>query len=403
MAAERFTGAIYRGEDRGMGRGSHPGSGLASVCGVIAHVDMDAFFVSVELLRRPELRGRPVVVATGTDPQARGVVMAASYEARRYGVHSALPLAIAYRRCPQVVLVPRDIELYRRASTRVMEILHRYSDRVEVAGLDEAYLDLSGSLVPRARARELRHEVRERTGLPCSVGLGPNKLLAKLASELAKPDGMEALSAERMLAELGDRPASLIPGVGPRTDERLSGLGIRTLGDLAKADPGLLSRALGPRLGRSLRERANGIDDRTLETERRPKSESRETTFGTDVSDRGELRRTLDRLARSLCEGLERGGYEGRTVTLKIRLRPFRTHTRSRTLPSPTRDLRVVSAVVSELLDRFDPRAPVRLIGVGVSGLVSAERPAAPSAERESGSATPAGGGAAEPLMLDVG
>src|ERR671923_369682 len=338
---------------------------------ICAHVDMDAFFVSVELLRRPELRGRPVVVATGTDAGARGVVMAASYEARRFGVHSALPLAIAHRRCPQAVLIPRDIGLYRRASREVMDVLRRFSDQVEVAGLDEAYLDLSGCPAPKARARQLKREVRTETGLVCSVGLGPNKLLAKIASDLEKPDGLYLLEPERVLEVVGGRPASLIPGVGPRTAERLGRLGIRTVAELATADPVRLERALGRRLGLELRDRALGRDDRPLVTERDPKSESRETTFPTDVSDRAVLADTLDRLAGSVCRGLADGGYAGRTVILKIRLRPFRTHTRSRTLPEVTRDPARVRAVARELLEAFELDAPVRLLGVGVGGLVA--------------------------------
>src|SRR4051794_13499890 len=332
---------------------------------------MDAFFVSVELLRRPELRGKPVVVATGTDAAARGVVMAASYEARRFGVHSALPLAVARRRCPQATLIPRDIPLYRRASRQVMDVLRRFSARVEVAGLDEAYLDLSDCPAPKARARQLKQEVRDETRLVCSVGLAPNKLLAKIASDLEKPDGLCVLEPERMLEAVGDRPATLIPGVGPRTAERLARLGIRTGAELAAMDPGALGAAVGPRLGRELGERARGRDDRPVVTERERKSESRETTFPSDVSDRAALAGTLDRLADSVCRGLADGGYAGRTVTLKIRLRPFRTHTRSRTIAEPTRDPELVRSVARQLLADFELDAPVRLLGVGVAGLVA--------------------------------
>jgi DNA polymerase IV len=342
----------------------------------IAHVDMDAFFVSCELLRRPKLRGQPVVVATGTDPGARGVVMAASYEARRYGVHSALPLAIAHRRCPEAVLLSRDIAHYRRQSRRVMAILRRYSDQIEVAGLDEAYLDLSASPTPKARARQLKTEVREETGLVCSIGLGPNKLVAKIASDLDKPDGFCVLTPEAMLAAVGGEPASLIPGVGPKTYERLKRLRVRTVAELAAAPIEMLESSLGPRLGAALRDRARGIDERPLETERERKSESRETTFAADVVDCARLHSTLERLAQSVCEGLASEGFAGRTVTVKLRLAPFRTHTRSRTLERPTRSPQVVAGVARELLDRFDPKAPVRLIGVGVSSL-----------ERESGGA----------------
>jgi DNA polymerase-4 len=321
--------------------------------------------------------------------------MAASYEARRFDIHSALPLAVAHRRCPQAVLLPRDFQLYRRASRRVMEILRRFSDRVEVAGLDEAYLDLTWCPTPKARARQLKREVLAETGLVCSVGLAPNKLLAKIASDLEKPDGLCVLAPEGMLAAVGDRPATLIPGVGPRTAERLGKAGIGTVADLAGAEEGVLERALGPRLGLELRERARGHDERPVVTEREPKSESRETTFPTDVSDRDALRATVDDLAASVCRGLAEGGYAGRTVTLKIRLRPFRTHTRSRTLADATRDPEAVRAVARELLDRFELDAPVRLLGVGVAGLGprSDEKPAAPNTEDSP---------APRELMLDV-
>jgi DNA polymerase-4 len=364
----------------------------------IAHVDMDAFFVGVELLRRPELRGKPVVVGTGTDPSARGVVMAASYEARKFGVHSALPLSVAYRRCPQLVLVPRDMTLYRNVSRKVMSILRRYSECVEVAGLDEAYLDLSDSPLPKSECRRIKHEIRQETGLVCSIGLAPNKLLAKIASDLDKPDGFRVLRPQEMLEAVGERPASLIPGVGPKTAERLASMGISTLAELARADGRALERAFGPRLGGLLQARANGIDDRALETKREPKSESRETTFAADVDDPIVLRETIERLVADLCERLGESGYAGRTVTLKIRLRPFRTHTRSRTLDSPTRDAATVAGVARSLLDEFNVDAPVRLLGVGLSSLRrDAPVPAtSPDAAEDQGEPAPA-------LRLDLG
>jgi DNA polymerase-4 len=361
---------------------------------VYLHADMDAFFVSVELVRRPELRGRPVIVATGTDAAARGVVMAASYEARAFGVHSALPLAIAKRRCPQAVLLRRDIELYRRASAKVMGVLGQFSDRIEVAGLDEAYLDLSDSPAPKARARQLKRDMRDATGLVCSVGIAPNKLLAKIASDLDKPDGLCVLEPEGMLEAVGDRSATLIPGVGERTAERLEHVGVRTVADLAAADDHALEGALGRRLGRELSERARGLDRRPLVTDRERKSESRETTFPTDVTDVATLKLTLDRLVDAVCRGLAEEGRAGRTVTLKIRLRPFRTHTRSQTLEDPTRSAKRVRAVARSLLDGFEMDAPVRLLGVGVSGLVrTGDEPAAGSLDE------PAGQGA---FALDV-
>ena len=353
----------------------------------IVHIDMDAFFVSVELLRRPDLRGQPVIVATGTDPRARGVVMAASYEARRFGVHSALPLTIAHQRCPQAILVPSNFPSYREASAQVMATLHGYSDLVEIAGLDEAYLDLSESPAPKARARRLKQDIREQSGLVCSIGIAPNMLLAKIASDMEKPDGFCVLSPQRFLAMAGDRPASIIPGVGPKTAERLMRAKIKTVSDLASAESPTLERVVGPRQGRSLRDRANGHDSRQVASTRHAKSESRETTFSEDVSDRAVLEDALERLVRSLCAGLESGENSGRTVTLKIRLRPFRTHTRSKTLPEPTRQLAVIHRVARELLTRFDPTDPVRLLGVGLSGFDSSERaePSQPATGAEAG------------------
>ncbi|MFL5908029.1 MAG: DNA polymerase IV [Solirubrobacterales bacterium] len=334
---------------------------------MIAHVDMDAFYVSIELLRHPELRGKPIVVAYDGP---RGVVTTASYEARKYGVHSALPMVTARRRCPQLSVLPVDMQLYRRGSRKVMETLREFSDQVEVVGLDEAYVDLSGSPVPQARAQEIKRKVREATHLVCSIGLAPNKLMAKIASDLDKPDGFYVLTEENWLSCVGDKPASLLPGVGARTAERLRQVGIGTVAELAGADPGLLERTFGPKHGMGLHHRANGKGSQTLTMKREPKSESRETTFPHDVTDRDRLSKTVDRLARSVCKSLASHDREGRTVTLKIRLRPFRTYTRSRTLPSPTCDPDTVARTALELLERFDPQAPVRLVGVGVAGLV---------------------------------
>ncbi|MDP9228849.1 MAG: DNA polymerase IV [Actinomycetota bacterium] len=363
---------------------------------MIAHVDMDAFYVAVELLRHPELRGKPIVVAYDGP---RGVVTTASYEARRYGVHSALPMVTAHRRCPALTVLPVDMQLYRRGSVRVMETLAEFSDTIEVVGMDEAYVDLSASPVPQSRAREIKRRVREETRLVCSIGLAPNKLMAKIASDLDKPDGFCVLDEGNWLAAVGEKPVSLLPGVGPRTEARLERIGIGTVAELGAADPALLEHAFGPKHGRGLRERANGIGSSTLTTERRRKSESRETTFRADVSDRAQLVETAERLAGSVCKSLHGEGNRGRTVTLKVRLRPFRTYTRSRTLDSPTRDAEIVTRVALELLERFDPTDPVRLIGVGVAGIVpdedaDANGPAAPTPASE--------GDATGPLMLDL-
>jgi DNA polymerase-4 len=337
---------------------------------VIAHVDMDAFYVSIEMLRHPELRGTPVVVAYDGP---RGVVTTASYEARKYGVHSALPMVTARRRCPQLTVLPVDMQLYRRGSDKVMETLRRFSDEVEVVGLDEAYVDLTSSPVPQSRAQEIKRKVRDATRLVCSIGLAPNKLMAKIASDLDKPDGFFVLDHDNWLRVVGEKQASLLPGVGAKTFERLRAIGVETVAQLAEADPRLLERTFGPKHGLGLRERANGTGSERLNLERVRKSESRETTFPEDVTDHGRLAETVDRLARSVCESLSSHGRSGRTITLKIRLRPFKTYTRSRTLPEHTRDGDLVAAMALELLERFDPQAPVRLVGVGVAGLTETE------------------------------
>jgi DNA polymerase IV len=355
---------------------------------------MDAFYVSIEMLRHPELRGSPVVVA---HDGPRGVVTTASYAAREFGVHSALPMVTARRRCPQLTVLPVDMALYRRGSAKVMETLAQFSDMVEVVGMDEAYVDLSGSPVPQSRAREIKRRVKAATRLVCSIGLAPNKLMAKIASDLDKPDGLFVLSEENWLEVVGEKPASLLPGVGPRTFARLRDIGIATVAELAAADTELLERTFGPNHGRGLGDRGNGIGSRTLSTERRRKSESRETTFPYDVSDPAELLQTLERLADSVCSSLESHGRRGRTVTMKIRLRPFRTYTRSRTLPEPTNDPQVVKGVAAELLERFERDAPVRLIGVGLAGLDEDESNSGPAGD------APAGGSAATgPLELDI-
>jgi DNA polymerase IV len=338
---------------------------------VIAHVDMDAFYVSVEMLRHPELRGKPVVVAYDGP---RGVVTTASYEARKYGVHSALPMVTARRRCPELTVLPVDMQLYRRGSAKVMETLREFSDQVEVVGLDEAYVDLSGSPVPQSRAQEIKRRIREVTHLVCSIGLAPNKLMAKIASDLDKPDGFFVLDHASWLETVGKKPVKLLPGVGPRTAERLHSIGVETVGQLAEAEPALLDATFGPRHGIGLRDRARGVGSTDLNGEPKRKSESRETTFPEDVSDREQLVETVERLARSVCQSLASNGKRGRTVTLKIRLQPFKTYTRSKTLREYTCDEEVVAVIARELLERFDPQIPVRLVGVGVAGLVSDEQ-----------------------------
>jgi DNA polymerase-4 len=332
----------------------------------IAHVDMDAFYVSVELQRRPELRGLPVVVA-GSGPRA--VVTTASYEARKFRVFSATPAERARRLCPQAVFVSPDFEHYRARSREVMAVLHEHVDRVEVVGLDEAYLDLTGLERPRAAARRVKAAVRDRTGLGCSIGLGPSKLVAKVASDAEKPDGFVELTRLEACDRFGGASPGLIPGIGPKTVERLAAQGIETLAQLADTPPSALAAWFGDRLGPHLARLARFEDERAVTTVRIAKSESRETTFDHDLRGLPVLEPVLERLSEELCRTLAKQDRRGRTIGIKVRLDDFSTHTRARTREAATNDLAVVRETARELLREFDPPRPVRLLGVRVAGL----------------------------------
>ncbi len=334
---------------------------------------MDAFYVSCELQRRPELRGKPVVVA-GSGPRA--VVTTASYEARRFGVFSATPAARARRACPDAVFVAPDFDYYRERSRGVMEVLREQVDTVEVVGLDEAYLDLTGFERPNAAGRRVKAVVTESTGLSCSIGIGPNKLVAKVASDADKPDGFLSLSSEEARQRFGPASPRLVPGIGPKTAERLEARGITRLDQLARMADADLAGLFGGRLGPHLGSLARFEDERELETDRVRKSESRETTFDHDLHGLAQMEPELARLASQLCEDLTRNGRSGRTVRLKVRLDDFSIHTRARTLPDPVSDLETIGSVARDLLRALDPQRPVRLLGVGVAAM-EAERPAA--------------------------
>jgi DNA polymerase-4 len=331
-----------------------------------AHIDCDAFYVSIELQRRPELRGLPVVVA-GTGPRA--VVTTASYEARRFGVGSAIPAARARRLCPQAVFLPPDFHTYREVSGRVMGIVRAQVERVEVVGLDEAYLDVSGLYSPRAAMRRLVHEIREATGIVCSVGIGPNKLVAKVASDAEKPAGFVVLSREQACTRFGGSPPGLVPGIGPKTAARLAQLGLTTLAALATAPEAALVERFGPNLGRELRRRARFEHDGEVGAARKVVSESRERTFDHDLRDPAQLSALLERMSAELCASLAAHGRSGRTVGIKVRLDDFTTVTRVHTLAEPTCDPQVVDAVAQRLLRAYSPPRPVRLLGVRVAGL----------------------------------
>lgn len=374
---------------------------------MIAHVDMDAFFASVEQLDDPTLRGRPVIVGGGT----RGVVATASYEARAYGIHSAMPAVTARRLCPQAVFVRPRFARYKELSGRVMEALWEFGTRVEVASIDEAYLDVSGmgrsfrslpDLVCALRAR-----VREVTGgLTCSVGAAPVKFLAKICSDMNKPDGVFLLAPGDMDAFLLAMDVRRIPGVGRATAGRLAQFGIHTCADARRFSEAFWRANFG-RWGLAIRERAFGIDPRGVEVEREQLSESAETTFVEDVTDRALLLRRLLALSEEVGARLRRDGRGGRTVTLKLKYADFRQVTRSLTLGHAVSSTQGIYDTGRQLLDRAALEGAVRLIGIGVSHLdakagVAAEDEAAPHSGRSRRGGTGRSGRGAKLLLPGI-
>lgn len=352
----------------------------------ILHVDMDAFYASVELLRRPELRGRPVVVGGAG---ARGVVAAASYEARSYGVHSAMPALRARRLCPDAVFLPGDHPHYGEVSGRLMELFRSVTPLVEPLSLDEAFLDISGTRrllgPPLEVATWLRRRVREEEQLSCSVGVASNKFLAKLATNRAKPRasrsgpvegaGVHVVEPGRELAFLRPLPVGDLWGVGPATLAKLERLGIATVGDLADTPSTALASSLGKGAARHLHDLANGRDDREVVPDQDPKSISHEETFAVDLTDLDQLRPELVRMSDAVAARLRHHGFRGRTVQLKLRYRDFTTLTRSTTLPSATDRGNEVLSTAWTMLERLPVHTGVRLLGVGVSNLARGAAP----------------------------
>jgi DNA polymerase-4 len=340
---------------------------------VIAHLDCDAFYVSVELLRRPELVGKPVVVA-GSGPRA--VVTTASYEARRFGVGSASPASQARRLCPQAVFIPPDFQAYRAKSSEVWQLVRARLPVVAQVGLDEGYADVTAADKPLRVLRELVAEVCDRTGVTISVGVGPNRLIAKVSSDLEKPQGFVAMGREEACRRLAASSLRIIPGIGPKTAERLAAMGVTTIGALQRADPEQLAQRFGARAGADLLARANFHGSDVVEPETGPaKSRSNETTFDADIAQLDELEAVLTRLAGELCEGLQRKQARGRTVGIKVRLDDWTTVTRARTLPAAVNDTATITAVALDLLRAYAPPRPVRLLGVRVAAF--ADEPAA--------------------------
>jgi DNA polymerase-4 len=337
----------------------------------IAHLDMDAFYASVELRRRPELKGKPVVVC-GSGPRA--VVTTASYEARRLaGIHSAMPAAVARRRLPDAVYLPPDFPAYREASAQVMEVLRRNVETVEVVGLDEAYLELTGLFSPKATMRRVGAEIREDTGLTCSIGISESRMLAKITSELGKPAGLVVLSREAALERFAEDSPGLVPGIGPKTVLKLEGMGVRTLADLRRRERAELEVAFGPRSGAWLHARGRLLDETPVTVSHETKSQSAETTFDVDVRRRDRLEASLAELAQELCRRLRKRELAGRTIGIKVRLDDWTNVSRSHTVEEPTNDPAVVAPVALELLRAYDPQRPVRLLGVRVAGFEAGE------------------------------
>lgn len=339
----------------------------------ILHLDLDAFFASVEQLLDPALGGRPVVVG-GLGP--RGVVSAASYEARRFGVHSAMPMAHARRACPGAVFLAPRFEEYLAFSRRVMAILRSVTPLVEPLSVDEAFLDVAGARrlhgSPEQIGASLRRRIREETGLPASVGAATTKFLAKMASEDAKPDGLVVIEPGRELAYLHPLPVGRLWGVGPATLGRLERMGVRTVGDLARVPEPALAAVLGAAQARHLHALARNDDERGVSPGRRAKSVGAEETFARDLHERATLEREVLRLADRVASRLRRGDVVARTVTLKVRFADFRTITRAHTLPHATDTAAEITEVARALLAEIDPAPGVRLVGVTASHLVPA-------------------------------
>lgn len=332
---------------------------------------MDAFYASVELRRRPGLRGKPVVVC-GSGPRA--VVTTASYEARKLaGIHSAMPAAVARRRLPDAVYLKPDFPAYREASAQVMEVLRRNVETVEVVGLDEAYLDLTGIFSPKATMRRVAAEIRRDTGLTCSVGISESRMLAKITSELGKPAGLVVLSREDALERFAQESPGLVPGIGPKTLTRLERMGARTLAELRQCERAELEEAFGPRSGAWLHARGRLWDETPVTVSRETKSQSVETTFDVDLRDRGEIERHISEQAQELCRRLRKRELEGRTIGIKVRLDDWTNVTRSHTIEQPTNDAAVVEPLALDLLRAYDPQRPVRLLGVRVAGFTADE------------------------------
>ena len=332
---------------------------------------MDAFFAAVEQKRRPELKGKPVVIGGSGDPTIRGVVSTANYEARKYGIHSAMPLKTAYKLCPHAVFLPVDMDEYARVSEIFKNVLRQFSPVMEDVGIDEAFLDLSEiDKSSEDIAREIKEEIIKATGLTCSLGIAPNKLLAKMASEMQKPDGVTVITGRDIESRIWPLPVRKLWGVGPKSEAHLKEFSIHTIGDIAALPLEKLIERFGKSYGNYLYEASRGIDDSPLVTHWEPKSISRETTFQSDTDHWQTIARNLADLTRETVTELREREYKCRNVTVKIRFSDFKTHTRATTLATPTDKLEIIRKAAFFCLGNFDlKKKKVRLVGARLGGL----------------------------------
>ncbi len=330
----------------------------------VLHVDLDEFIAAVEVLRRPELAGRAVVIGGRGDPTERGVVSTASYAARESGVGSGMPLRVAARKCPDAVFLPVDSPAYEEASARVMEALRTLDVVVEVLGWDEAFLGLDTD-DPEASARRVQRAVLDATGLHCSVGMGDNKLRAKIATDFGKPRGVFRLTDDNWYAVMADRPTQALWGIGKKTAKRLAGLGIVTVRELAQSDPHELAAQLGPTMGPWYRRLARGVGSSVVDAAPYvARGHGRETTYQQDLTDAAQVAVEVRRLAEQVAEDLRREGRPAVRVGLKVRYAPFETRTRSLTLDAATEETADITAAALSLASKLDPDRAVRLLGV---------------------------------------
>lgn len=343
----------------------------------VIHIDLDSFFASVEAKKDPSLKGKAIIVGGDGDPKGRGVVSAASYEARAKGVSSGMPLKKALKLCPGAVFLPVDFASYEAESERFMEILRSFTAEVETFGLDEAFLEIKTAADPFPHAVEMAGEIRSRVKrelkLAASAGIGPNKLIAKMASEAAKPDGLFVIRDGEVGAFLKDLPVRRLWGVGPKTEKRLNDLSIRTIGELARTPVLHLERNFGPVIGRTLHEHANGRDESPVVPFSEPGSFGREVTFETDTADLYIVKETLSALAGDVTARLKSEGRKARKVSIKVRFSDFKTITREKTFDSETDSLNDIRPSALSLLESVDMVRPLRLIGIRVMDLTGAK------------------------------